>query len=77
VQADVATVRVARDRGLRGLVIKNHWEPTATVAYLLRKEIPNIDLYGGIVMNLTTGGMNPMAVEYMTTQIAGAPGKVV
>ena len=77
VQAGIATVRVARDRGLRGLLIKNHWEPTATVAYLLRKEIPNIDLYGGIVMNLTNGGMNPAAVEYMTTQIAGAPGKVV
>jgi len=77
VQADIATVRVARDRGLRGLVIKNHFEPTATVAYLLRREVPNIELYGGIVMNLSNGGMNPAAVEYMTTQIAGAPGRVV
>lgn len=77
VQADLATVRVARDRGVRALVIKNHFEPTATVAYLLRREVPNIELYGGLVMNLSNGGMNPSGVEYMATQIAGAPGKVV
>lgn len=77
VQADIATVRVARDRGVRALVIKNHFEPTATVAYLLRKEVPNIELYGGLVMNLSNGGMNPAGVEYMATQISGTPGKVV
>ena len=76
-QADIAKVRVARMRGLRGLVIKNHFEPTATLAYLLRKEVPNIELFGGIVMNLTNGGMNPAAVDYMATRIQGAPGKIV
>ena len=64
-------------RGLRGLVIKNHFEPTATLAYLLRKEVPNIELFGGLVMNLTNGGMNPAAVDYMATRIQGAPGKIV
>jgi hypothetical protein len=58
-------------------VIKNHQEPTATLAYLLRKEIPGLGLYGGIVMNRANGGMNPAAVEYMTTQVDGAPGKIV
>src|SRR5579863_8534826 len=76
-QADIAKVRVAHMRGLRGLVIKNHFEPTSTLAYLLRKEVPGIELFGGIVMNRTNGGMNPAAVEYMATQIRGAPGKVV
>ena len=64
-------------RGLRGLVLKNHFEPTATLAYLLRKEVPNIELFGGIVMNLTNGGMSPAAVDYMATRIQGAPGKIV
>ncbi len=77
VQADLTTVRAARDRGVRGLVIKNHFESTATVAYLLRKEVPNIELFGGLVMNLSNGGMNPAGVDYMATQIAGAPGKIV
>jgi hypothetical protein len=76
-QADIATVKVAHSRGMRGLVIKNHSEPTATLAYQLRREIPNFDLFGGIVMNRTNGGMNVAAVEYMATQIRGSPGKVV
>ncbi len=76
-QADIATVKLARMRGLRGLVIKNHFEPTATLAYLLRKEVPNIELFGGLVMNRSNGGMNPAGVEYMATRIKGAPGKIV
>jgi hypothetical protein len=76
-QAVIATVRVAASRGMRALVIKNHWEPTATLAYHLRPEVPNLQLFGGIVMNRTNGGMNPAAVEYMATQIRGGPGKVV
>jgi Family of unknown function (DUF6282) len=75
--ADIADVKVAQSHGMRGLVIKNHWEPTATLAYLLRREIPNFDLFGGIVMNRTNGGMNVVAVEYMATQIRGTPGKIV
>jgi hypothetical protein len=74
---DIAIVKVARARGMRGLVIKNHYEPTATLAYHLRQEIPGFELYGGIVMNRTNGGVNPAAVEYMATQIAGEPGRVV
>jgi hypothetical protein len=76
-QADIATVKVAHSRGMRGLVIKTHSEPTATLAYQLRREIPNFDLFGGIVMNRTNGGMNVAAVEYMATQVRGSPGKVV
>jgi hypothetical protein len=76
-QATIATVRLAHSLGLRGLVIKNHYEPTATLVYQLRLEVPNFELFGGIVMNRTNGGMNPAAVEYMATRIMGAPGKVV
>jgi hypothetical protein len=76
-QGNIATVRLAKSRGLRGLVLKNHWEPTATLAYDLRLEVPGLDLFGGIVMNRTNGGMNDTAVEYMATQIFGQPGKVV
>jgi len=37
----------------------------------------NIDLFGGVVMNRSNGGMNVAAVGYMATEIYGAPGKVV
>jgi Family of unknown function (DUF6282) len=76
-QAHFAEVRVARERGMRGLVLKDHNEPTAPLAYHMRFEIPGIELYGGFVMNLPNGGINPAGVEYMATQIDGKPGRVV
>jgi hypothetical protein len=76
-EAVIETIRVARSRGIQGLVIKSHQEPTSTLAYHLRLEIPNIDLFGGVVMNRSNGGINVAAVEHMATQIYGAPGKVV
>src|SRR5258708_5067377 len=56
-QAGIAEVRVARSRGMRGLVIKDHNEPTAPVAYHLRQEMPGFELYGGCVLDLPDGGM--------------------
>src|SRR5882762_6467074 len=76
-EAVIETIRIAQARGIRGLVIKSHHEPTSTLAYQLRLEIPNIDLFGGVVMNRSNGGMNVDAVEYMATGIYGTPGKIV
>jgi hypothetical protein len=76
-QADIAKVRIAHARGLRALVIKDHNQPTAGLVYHLRREVPNFLMYGGIVLNRPNGGINAAAVEFMATQIKGAPGKVV
>src|SRR6202008_101760 len=71
---DVAAL--ARARGMRGIVLKNHYEPTAGLAFLARKEAPGLEVFGGIDLNLTVGGMNAAAVEHMT-QVAGGWGRVV
>ncbi len=76
-QAGIAEVRIARERGLRALVIKDHNEPTAQLAYHLRQDIPGIELYGGFVLNRPNGGVNPAGVEFMATQIRGEPGRIV
>src|SRR5258708_5196495 len=76
-QAGIADVRVARSRGMRGLVIKDHNEPTAPLAYHLRQEMPSFALYGGFVMNLPNGGINPAAPDFMATPIKGEPGPIV
>jgi hypothetical protein len=68
--------RLARSRGMRGLVLKSHYEPTASMAYLVRKEVPGIEVFGGIDLNLTVGGMNPGAVEHMAA-ITGGYGRFV
>src|SRR5215475_6479229 len=73
----IEEVQMARASGLRGLVIKDHNEPTAPLAYHLRKIVPDLDLYGGFVMNLPNGGVNPAGVEFMATQIRGEPGRIV
>ena len=68
--------RLAKQRGMRGLVLKNHYEPTASLAYIVRKEVPGIEIFGGIDLNLTVGGINPAAVERMT-MVKGGWGRVV
>ncbi len=68
--------RLAKQRGMRGLVLKNHYESTAALAYIVRKEVPGIEIFGGIDLNLTVGGVNPAAVERMV-RMKGGWGKVV
>jgi hypothetical protein len=68
--------RLAKSRGMRAIVLKNHYEPTASLAYLVRKEVPGIEVFGGISLDLTVGGVNPAAVEWMT-KVRGGYGRVV
>jgi Family of unknown function (DUF6282) len=68
--------RLAESRGMRAIVYKNHYEPTADVAYLVHKVVPGIQVFGGIDLNLSVGGMNPVAVEKMALTTGGL-GKVV
>lgn len=68
--------KAAKAAGMRAIVIKNHYEPTASLAYVVRKAVPGIDVFGGISLDLTVGGVNPAAVEWMT-KIRGGYGKVI
>ena len=68
--------RLAKARGMRGLVLKNHYESTASLAYIVRKEVPGLEIFGGIDLNRTVGGINPAAVERMT-MVKGGWGRVV
>jgi hypothetical protein len=68
--------RMAKAAGMRAIVIKNHYEPTASLAFVVRKVVPGIEVFGGISLDLTVGGVNPAAVEWMT-KVEGGYGKVV
>jgi len=68
--------RMAKERGMRGLVLKNHYESTAALAYIIRKEVPGIEIFGGIDLNRSVGGVNPAAVERMIL-MKGGWGRVV
>src|SRR6185436_13313306 len=68
--------KLAKARGMRGLVLKNHYESTAALAYVVRQVVPGIEIFGGIDLNLTVGGINPAAFERMT-MMKGGWGRVV
>ena len=68
--------KLAKSRGMRGLVLKNHYESTAVLAYLVNKEVPGLELAGGIALNRPVGGINPAAVEWMA-KVKGGFGRIV
>ena len=68
--------KLAESRGIRAIVLKNHFAPTASDAYLVHKVVPGIQVFGGIDLNLSVGGMNPAAVEKMALT-TGHLGKLV
>ena len=68
--------RLAKKMGMRGMVMKNHWEDTAALAYMVRKEVPGIELFGGITQDLAVGGINLEAVKPMV-DMKGGWGRIV
>jgi hypothetical protein len=73
---DIDVAQLAKAKGLRGLLLKNHISETASRAALVMKVVPGIDVWGGIVLNKAVGGVNPDAVEWMH-RVYGGRGKVV
>jgi len=71
---DVA--KLAKTRGMRAIVLKNHFDPTGPLAYVVRKEVPGIEVFGGVDLNLPVGGINPAAVDHMT-KVSGGWGRFV
>jgi hypothetical protein len=68
--------KLAKQAGMRGLVLKNHYESTASLAYIVRKIVPGLDVFGGIDLNRSVGGVNPAAIERMVL-VKGNYGRVV
>ena len=73
---DIDVAVLAKRKGMRALVLKNHVTMTADRAVLLMKVVPGIEIYGGIVLNNAVGGINPAAVEHMT-KVTGGWGRLV
>jgi hypothetical protein len=73
---DIEMATVARRKGMRGIVLKNHVVPTADRAAIAMDAVPGIEIWGGIVLNNAVGGINPAAVEWMH-RMSGGRGKIV
>ena len=71
---DVA--RQAKAAGMRAVVLKNHWEDTASLAYMVRKIVPGFEAFGGITQDLAVGGINIEAARHMA-DMKGGYGRIV
>lgn len=72
----VDLAQMAKSCGMSGLVLKNHFESTASLAYVVRKLVPGIAVFGGVTLNRALGGMNASAVEHMAL-VSGGWGRFV
>src|SRR3954470_5153952 len=72
----IELAQLAKSRGMRALVLKSHYEPTASMAYLVSKVVPGIAIFGGIDLNRSVGGVNPAAIERMVL-MKGNLGRVI
>ncbi|HET9360319.1 MAG TPA: DUF6282 family protein [Vicinamibacterales bacterium] len=67
----------AKAAGMRGFVIKQHLDQTAGLAYYIRRLHPDLEVFGGMGSNLTTGTkVNPWAITHMA-EIKGGWGRIV
>jgi hypothetical protein len=73
---DIDIAQLAKSKGMRGILLKNHISETASRAALVMKVVPGVEVFGGIVLNKAVGGINPDAVEWMH-RMHGSRGRVV
>ena len=55
--------RQARDAGMRAIVMKSHHWPTGALVQTIQPLVPEVALFGTVVLNYSIGGLNPFAVE--------------
>jgi Family of unknown function (DUF6282) len=54
----------AKEVGMRAIVLKSHTEPTAGRAQIAHR-LTDFQVFGGVTLNLSVGGLNPEAVKTM------------
>ncbi len=60
---DVGLAEQARAAGMRAVLYKAHEQDTTGRAALVRRAVPGIQAFGGVVLNHVVGGLNPAAVD--------------
>jgi len=53
----------AREAGMRGFAIKDVFNMSVGIAWMVQQVVEGIEVYGGIILNTVYGGMNPRAVK--------------
>lgn len=58
----ISLAREASEKGMRALVLKDQMCPSVHKAILTNLIVPEVKVFGGIVLNQTNGGLNPRSV---------------
>jgi uncharacterized protein DUF6282 len=74
--SDEELAAFAAARQMEAVVFKNHVTATADRAWLARRHVGGVKIFGGIVLNGAVGGINAQAVEWMW-RMQGGHGRVV
>lgn len=53
----------ARAAGMKAVVLKSHHTPSVVQATMVSKIVEGVDVFGGVTLNASVGGLNPHAVE--------------
>jgi len=59
----IETAIDSRDAGMRAIVLKDVFEMSNGIAWLVNRHVPNFKVYGGLILNTVYGGMNPRAFK--------------
>jgi hypothetical protein len=73
---DIEASRLAAEAGMRAILLKNHFTMTADRAAIAMGQVDGLEIFGGLALNRSVGGINPEAVRQMAT-FSGGRGKVV
>lgn len=73
---DIEAAQQFKAAGARGMVLKNHFTMTGDRAALAMAQVDGLEIFGGVVLNRSVGGINPEMVRQMVA-FEGGRGKVV
>src|SRR4029453_17663497 len=48
---DIDIAQLGEQKGMRGILLKNHISETASRAALVMKVVPGVEIFGGVVLN--------------------------
>jgi hypothetical protein len=68
-------VRQAEGAQMKAVVLKCGTFPSGGLAYLISKIVHKVRVFGGITLNRSVGGLNPIAVERAISYGEGNPGE--
>jgi len=65
---NVKALELARQMGMRGIVIKSQMWPNMGQVYYLRQLVPDVECFASITLNSLVGGLSPWVVEAAARQ---------